>query len=205
MNDDPIKLQRSLEQATSAEPLASGEMDRQIAALREAWLAFGQLLDAAAPTSAPTIVPLRTPRPARRRPWVLAAAAALAASLLIAVASVLMSNRPVQPIAGGVAAKERPQPSPEGNNAISGQAAAKPAPKSAVAADVQREATPARQVRSAPQTNQPSWDDDLDKQMAAAGKNLISLQQQWVQRSGGYEMAQFRLEQIQSDVKDNSL
>ena len=49
MSEDLEKLQRLLEQATAAEDVSADELDPEAASLREAWIGFGQLLEAAQP------------------------------------------------------------------------------------------------------------------------------------------------------------
>ena len=78
-----------LERATARREIAPAELDAEAAKLREAWIALGQLLEAAAPQSPPVA---RWAVPSQRRPWQWSRATAtvLAASLLLGVGATWM-------------------------------------------------------------------------------------------------------------------
>jgi hypothetical protein len=81
MNEDLDGLERIVDSATAASDAPQGDLTPEAQSLREAWLAFGRLLEADQSSALPPRAELRLP-PAPRR-WPLAVAAALAASLLI--------------------------------------------------------------------------------------------------------------------------
>ena len=98
MSQDLDKLQRMLEQATAEHGPCQDNLDPEAASLREVWLLFGELLDATQP--AQHVFPLslgeraggRSIRSAQRRQWLLPMTSLLAASLLIAVATMWLSR-----------------------------------------------------------------------------------------------------------------
>jgi hypothetical protein len=87
MNDELNKMQRLLEEVTAAGNAPSETPDPEIASLREAWLAFGQLLEAAQGQEERD---WPMPRPAQTWRWLLPTTGLLAASLLVAVAMAWM-------------------------------------------------------------------------------------------------------------------
>ena len=103
MGNDIEKTQRLLEEATAAGDAPAEGLDSETAGLHEAWLAFGQMLEAAQPPTAPSIDRWKpTSTPPRRRRWFSTAAAALAVSLLIGLATAWMlrdTNRQKGPAA----------------------------------------------------------------------------------------------------------
>ena len=181
---DVEELRRALEQATAAESTAEKEADPQTAGLREAWLALGQLLSAAEPPADWSSAPL-VARPARRlRAWA-AALCAVAASLLIGVA--------IYGLLGPKAGPVGPVPSPDT------MAAAQQTPTEKIAV------APPKQKSAAPADDPTAWDDGMDKQFAAAGQNLISVEQSWSQTSDAADMVRYELQQMEQDVKENEL
>ena len=99
MKNDLETSLRSLEEATAAGDRPADRLDAETASLREAWLAFGEMLEAAQPPRLRYFSPLplgegpgvRAALRVRRRRWRrLLAAGLLAASLLIAVATIWM-------------------------------------------------------------------------------------------------------------------
>ncbi len=89
MSEELEKLQRLLERATAAEDAPQNEPDPEAASLREAWIAFGRLLEAAQPPAETSLgsrpVP---PKRSYRRSW--PSAGLLAASLLICAGAMWM-------------------------------------------------------------------------------------------------------------------
>ncbi|MCE5268972.1 MAG: hypothetical protein LLG00_13925 [Planctomycetaceae bacterium] len=78
------ELQRMLELATAEQDTAQVDLDPETASFRDAWLVFGQLLESSQSTFEPAADVWVRPRTKPRGRWLLSAAAALAASLLIA-------------------------------------------------------------------------------------------------------------------------
>jgi len=182
MNDELRKLERQLEQATAGRDSPKAALDSQAASLREAWLAFGQLLEAATstPSASPGAMPWAPPRVHRR--WLLPAALALAASLLVAL-TVAWGVRGHGPPAGpGGAAKEL---------ASSGGKEATPAPEPtgpALLPDVEL-----------------AWDDTLDSEIASAGRAVVSVRHDWLGRADGSSAVRYGLRQLDEDLRDSPL
>lgn len=99
MSEDFGKLQEMLEKATAPGAAPLRDADPQVRALREAWLAFGQLLESVPPEAGPSAqCPVVRPAPRAGRRFLLATSL-LAASLMIAVAVSWMFRGPAAPSA----------------------------------------------------------------------------------------------------------
>jgi hypothetical protein len=191
MNDKPTGLEQMLEQATA--PSDSPDRDNVLLTLRvrngrhaerdeyrEAWLAFGQLLEAAQPAPAPLgTVPifvsakmgLSPLAPSRR--WPLAVAAALAASLLVGLSAYWLWSGADRP--GGAQST--------GLN----MAATK---------DVKPAAPTAGDLR---------WDDSLDQQIADAGQGVALAQSELAHAFDATDFARDRLRQTEQDFEKSKL
>jgi hypothetical protein len=182
VSEDLERLQRSLERATAAKDAPQAGLDPQTASLREAWLAFGQLLEAAQPaTELPLDRWMTTPPPARKRRWVLPAAAVLAASLLTGVVTTWMLRATNQP--------QGPGPAPEHTVSTSNHVAA-PTPEQSIVA---------------PTVNGSQWDDSLDEQLAQAGRQVAYAQQDQFPGADAFGLVQYRIEQISVEVQADKL
>ena len=182
MSADRENMQRSLERATAAKDAPQADLDPQTASLREAWLAFGQLLEAAQPaTELPLGRWMTTPPPARRRRWLLPVAAVLAASLLIGVVTTWMLRAANQP--------QSPGPAPEEIVSTSNHVAA-----------------PTREQPAAvPAGNGSQWDDSLDEQLAQAGQQVAYAQQDQFSGADAFGLVQYRIEQVRAEVQADKL
>lgn len=85
MTDDLRELERRLEEATASRDSAADNLDADTAALRAGWRALGELLETTQPEAEVSMPPMPLPPDARRTRWAPVAAAALAASLLVAL------------------------------------------------------------------------------------------------------------------------
>jgi len=182
VSEDLERMQRSLERATSAKEAPQADMDPQTASLRKAWLAFGQLLEAAQPA---TDLPLdrwqTTPPPARKRRWILPAAAVLAASLLIGVVTTWMLRAANQP--------QNPCPAPEQMVSTSNHVA-----------------TPtSEQPAAVPTVNGSQWDDSLDEQLAQAGQQMAYAQQDQFPGADAFGLVQYQIEQVRAEIQADKL
>jgi len=181
VSDDLERMQRSLERATAAKDAPQADLDPQTASLREAWLTFGQLLEAAQPATELPLDRWMTTPPARKRRWLLPVAAVLAASLLIGVVTTWMlraTNRP-----------QGPGPAPEQTVATSNHVAA-PTPE---------------QPTAAPAVNGSQWDDSLDEQLAQAGRQVAYAQQDQFPGADAFGLVQYRIEQVRAEVQADKL
>jgi hypothetical protein len=187
MNEDPDKLQRSLEQATAAEGASADGLDPETASLREAWLAFGQLLEAAQPPLDKFPLPVtgerqegRAMRPDRLRRWLVPIAGLLAASLLVGIAITWMS-RTTNP-------SENVRPAPE-------QTASTNRPVTAPAYEQPQPTTTAKG---------PQWDDSFDEQLAQLGQQMAYAREGQSCQSDDIALVQYRMEQFRQEIQADS-
>ena len=182
MSDDLERMQRSLERATAAKDAPQADLDPQTASLREAWLTFGQLLEAAQPaTELPLDRWMTTPPRARKRRWILPVAAVLAASLLIGVATTWMLRATNQP--------QSPGPAPEQTVSTSNHVA-----------------SPTREPpTTVPAVNGSQWDDSLDEQLAQIGRQVAYAQQDQFPGADAFGLMQYRIEQVRAEVQADKL
>ena len=93
MSDEVEKLERMLQRATAAENVPPDDLDGETSRLREGWIAFGRLLEAAEPPAEVSFRCLPLPRKrSQRRLW--SAAGLLAASLLVCAVAMWILQRP---------------------------------------------------------------------------------------------------------------
>ena len=142
--------------------------------LREAWLAFGQVLEAARPATPSPLAGLKPPPSPRR--WLLVASAALAVSLMIAVGLQWMNAR--RPAGGGIA-PSRPIASTD----------AERSPRHAKV-----EPTAAGNLR---------WEDSLDRQIDAAGDDVAFAQSELAHTFDAADLVRYRLQQAQQDLEES--
>jgi hypothetical protein len=188
MNDDLRQLARQLEQATAGPDAPKAALDPQTASLREAWLAFGQLLEAATstPGALPEAMPWTPPRGHRR--WLLPAALAMAASLLVAL-TVAWGVSGHGPLAGpGGAPKEVAS---NGGKHIGPTPAPEP-----ISPTVSPAAAPAVEL---------AWDDTLDSEIVSAGRAVVSVGHDWLGRAAGSTAVPYGLSQLNEDLRESPL
>ena len=194
MNNDLETSLRSLDQATAAGDKPSERLDPETASLREAWLAFGEMLEAAQPPSFASPLPtnlrsvpgegpgVRAAFSRRRRHWPrLLAAGLLAASLLIAVAAIWTTS----------AASRRDNPDGTRQQTVSNNRRAAPLQKS--------------RAKSVSTADAPQWDDSLDEQFEQVGWQMLCVQENQAFRTDAFGQAQYRLEQFREAVQADSL
>jgi len=181
MSEEVEKLQRMLERVTAAEDVPQHEPDPETASLREAWLAFGHLLEAARLPAEMLLDnwPVPPPKRSYRRFW--PAAGVLAASLLICGVAMwaLQATRRIE------------------NASLS--------PAQTASTGVTHSAPVKKTQKPAASVNEFQWDDSFDDQVAQVGRQVIDVQQgsyAWTDTGGA---VQSKIEQIQQDFKDNSL
>ncbi len=191
MKSDLETSLRSLEEATAAGDKPSDLLDPETASLREAWLAFGEMLEAAQPPRSASPLPLgEGPRaraaPSRRRRYRprLLVAGLLAASLLIAVAAIWMRS--------AVDRQDNPVAPPK-------QIASTKHHKHQVAPS---QTSRAKSVSTA---DEPQWDDSLDEQLEQVGWQMLCVQENQAFRTDVFGQAQYRLEQFRETIQADSL
>lgn len=195
MNDETRRLLTDLEAATRPDEAPAGA-GPQAAALREAWLALGRVLDEAeGRLGEPRWTPPCTPLPRRRR-WKTAALVAVAASAAVGAAVALtvwsLGGRDAGGLSGGaVASGERP--------------VAPGTVKPAVNEDLATR--PGRQTPQGPAlaAGALAWDDPLDEEITAAARSLVAIGGDWPLVSGRIEMVREAVEQVRKDLGDGTL
>ncbi len=113
MNAEWKELQRQLEKATAPGDVQPGQLDPETARFREAWTAFGRLLETAQPRQAPPLARLKQRPPSRSRHRLLAVAVALAASLLLCAAATWIWRATVGPARPGMAPHQTAEQAPK--------------------------------------------------------------------------------------------
>lgn len=196
MNDSTEKLIRDLEAVTGEGDPPEGDLDSHVASLREGWLSFGRLMDAAQaalpePAQAWPIAP-----PARRPRWRAAALIAVAASLLVAATAALavraMKTRDAVDPSGGTIAANQPESVPEPPN---------PPVKvdvvpGAIAKSAKEPAAPAADLQ---------WDDSLDDAITSAGQSLVRIERDWTSTGGRLDEVHQEIQQMQKEIQDGTL
>jgi len=199
MNDDLTGLEQMLEQTTAPSDAPQRDLDPESESLREAWLAFGRLLQAAQPRDSVPLgdsVPLLRRSSARQNRHSLLGsrqavahaskkyglvAAALAASLLIALNVFRTWNGPatpagVVPTAGNVAAAKGAKPS-----------------------------TALAQTPAPPAANDLRWDDSFDQQIAEAGQEMTLAQSDLAHAVDAGDLLRYQLRQTEQDFEKSKL
>ena len=188
MTNDLERTLRLLEQATADGDVPAGELDPDAARLREAWLAFGETLEAAQPaTYTSPLLPGEGPGVraasayARHRRQRLLATGLLAASLLIAVAVISMLHGP--------------------NRAVT------PSPTPQRIASTNRSVVPSTHIptKTASTNAGPQWDDSLDEQFAQVSWQMLCVRENQTYRTDAFGLAQYRMEQFRQSVEADSL
>jgi hypothetical protein len=182
MSDDLDTLQRMLEEATAAGDRPLGELDPQAARLREAWVAFGRLLEADPQAAEEPLRWQSMPPSPRRRPRLAAPLAALAATLLIGLGTVwLLRSR-----AGREDASSRPGP-----------VVAAVAAGNTVSAGKARAVLPAAAVAE--------WNDPIDSQLAEVAQDVVGVRESWSAETHFLDLLQYGVRQTSEEVETGSL
>ena len=205
---DTQRLKQMLEDATAADSAAAGRAasaghsglepcDAETASLREAWLAFEQLVRAAdaslpaMPDFAPSLAP-----PPRRRRWIGLLAAA-AAALLVAVALEWRiggdgkqgnGSRGVPPVAGN------PVVPPVKDDLQT-------APGAAVAGSDKTTNKQPKAGTASPST----WEDPLESQIALVSQQVNSVRQSWRHRVDDVDLVQYRIDEVSNALQNDKL
>lgn len=192
MNDESKQLERRLEQATARQLPADTPLDSETAALREGWLALGQLLEAAESAAGPAApLPAIPPTPAPRSWKWLGRVVALAASLLVAgvVAWQLFPGSD-----SGQHAVKTPEPAPTPQLVQTPEPALAPE-KNQVAGQPGQQPKPAQE----------SWDGTLDESITQAYQDLISIEQDWTGFNSMSASVSTKLEEISQELAQNTI
>ncbi len=197
-------LEQQLEWATVRDLAPDALPDQETASLREAWLAFGQLLAAAQPASDQPLECLAHPPGRARRRWLLATIAGLAASLLVAATIAWSVRRTgparVIPTPSGDVGVTHVTPS-EVNKALGEKLSSPTAPGSVLTWDDALD----KEIAVAGQSAVSVDDDPLDKQIAVVGQAVASVDQDWPLLAGASAPVRYGLEGIEKDIENNPL
>jgi hypothetical protein len=218
MNDmNEQQLKRMLEEATASDhagtsPLRSSEQSEpEAAGLRDAWLAFGRLLEAAdaeqsgswRPESIQPKEPLRK-QPAKRSRR-LAEVAVTAAAVLVAVGiGWWMShggpNGAGGPNGGGGPAVVKDNSKQGTRDTV----ATKPnVPVSNEPAPVVANNDASKPKQEAAQSS--SWDDPIDTQIAAVSQEIDTVRQNWQHRTDDVDLVQYRIDEVSDGLPKDTL
>ena len=181
MNDATEKLLADLSQATSSE--TTEPMNDETAMLRQSWLAFGKLVEAADAESKQVIA---QPREARHARLTVRIIVALAASLLVAFVAWAMVERGSESV--------EPSPSIATRNEL-------PASASRIG-DVAEVPEAIEQV-AAP--DEFAWEDSLDEQLATASQAIRSAQADWSGGDRRYSVLLDQFDQFSAELSEGSL
>jgi hypothetical protein len=185
MTDDLKKLEQCMMQATAPCDAAQDAVDAETDSLRLGWFAFGELLEATGPKSAPQPPWLSLP-PARQRAsrWPIATAC-LAATVLIAVVISLLTNdlTPTAdlPTSGTNVAGN----SGKGHGIVQPNLA-------------EESSTPLGDAELA-------WDDSLDNRIESAADDILQAQQDQFALASTSIVIQDQLESLKWDIEESPL
>ena len=214
MNDEMRELQARLEKATARRGAGQSDPDVETAALREGWLALGQVLEnaeaglepsfekkcrektgtgslprAVSPTlppdgSEPVSVSSRSRR-VRLLPLLIAAAAVVLVAVTIA-----WQLRDVGDIDDGGPAPGEIAKTTQGPSVPKSKEPVVPSPKEKPAA------VPSPAVEIA-------WDDSLDSEIASVGQAVMRVEQDWLTLADASIAVQYQLQQMAEEFREN--
>ena len=192
-NQDSQRLRQVLEEATAADASVARRapsnghcplqpQDPEVASLREAWLAFEQLIRAADASAAamPNVATSIAPPKPRRRRW-LGVVAAVTATLLVAL-----------PLEWWMAAgKKVATPAP---------IAKQDKPRSVVAGTAS-----ATNGQKSVTTNLATWEDPLETQIALVSQQISNVEQSWRHRVDDVDLVQYRIDEVADSLQNDAL
>jgi hypothetical protein len=184
MSDELNKMERALAQITAPVTARRRDLPPEAQQLRDAWLAFGQLLEAAQAPAAPPVERPPVPRPSRsRRPLIVAAA--VAASLLVAVGVYWACCGPggsaVVPVAPD---KMAASPVQNQNKAVTSN-------------HIVRQSTAA--------AGELKWDDKLDEQIRQTAQAATLAQIDGLRGVDAFDAMGYQIEETKQDFEKNEL
>jgi len=219
-NQDILRLKQMLEEVTAADSTspsaAAGEHhDAASASLREAWLAFGQLIraaDASLPPM-PEITTSTTPQKRRRSRW-LGLLAAAAATLLVAVTAGWWISRASkqgksEPSLAQTVIPRQNSPQIEKKAAVAlAQAKTKSfnqdgAPALRVAATAPSTGVQSFMTKSTVKST--TWDDPLATQIAAVSQQIDNVKQSWQHHVNDLDLVQYRIDEVTDSLQNDAL
>jgi hypothetical protein len=212
-DEDMDRLQRALEDATARDDRDAGRAasdDRDTAAMRETWLAFGRLLEAAEVAEGPwkkTIA--REPKLLRRRYLVALTTVAAAVCLTLAIGWWLAADRRSSnhdtPVVRSTEPQQVQPQAAKGSAAIAVQTPARHAPLI-----VRNDATPivkkpAIQKQSAGAACSSVWDAAIETQITAVSQQIDAVQQTWQHRVDDVDLVQYHIDEVSAGLANDPL
>lgn len=183
-------LEQQLERATASQSQPNVPLAPEAVPLHEAWLALGQLLEAAGHSADQPVAVLVGPPPRERRRWILAAVIGLAASLA-AVATIVGTMR-------GIVTAWTARPAESSPPATATASESPGEGRGAVIARQQQAPVVSRRQGLA-------WEDTLDEEIALAGQEVIRVGQDSPRVAETSNPVRYGLERIERDIRSNSL
>ncbi len=214
-NQDTQRLKQMLEDATTAETWLAGSAtaeghDAETASLREAWLAFEQLIraaDAVLP-ALPNIAASMPANKPHRRQW-LGLMAAAAAALLVAVALGwwIHGNGKQGNNAPSLAESTAPLPTKSQSptkHTTPPVVVKQDLPKTAVA-QVENNKQPKAGATKTSATQTSPWDDPLETQIASVSQQISNVAQNWQHRVDEVDLVQYRIDEVTDSLQNDKL
>ncbi|MGO9108518.1 MAG: hypothetical protein ACLP9L_04730 [Thermoguttaceae bacterium] len=228
-NQDLSRLKQMLEEVTAADnsvartrnaaegvpcigDVTAERDDAEIAFLREAWLAFGQLVRAAdaslpaMPNVLPTEPNLATPialQKPRRSRWH-GPIAAVAVALLIAVAFgswISRDGKHKNGSAGVLPANDGSGAASTNNSAISAAVVKHDQPNTEVA-------QPEKATNKQPKTGTAktsTWDDPPETQITSVSQQISNVEQNWQHRVDDVDLVQYRIDEVADSLQNDTI
>lgn len=204
MNDEndreTLRLQQMLESVTAADASVAGDVET--ASLREAWLAFGQLAEAADASlpPPPNLMTSIVPQKGGRIRWP-ALLAATAAALLVAVTCGWWISRDGKQ-QGGHESDHAPSLA---ENAAPQQTARQATKQDLPEPPVARaERTPGAKS-TAGKAATATWDDPLETQIASVSQQISNLEQNWQHHMDDVDLVQYRIDEMSDSLQSDTL
>ncbi len=185
MNTDNEKLLHQLEQATAADLDSDAVLDEETQALRDSWVAMGDLLDSHQP-STPLPMPQEIATPPTRSHvlwWAIAASLMLAASALWIYNQVNQSWTSSTQIAqDSLDTPQDPSPKPQDSTF-----------------------QPQEPIIEPPTNDLLAWDDSLDEDISSFNTAVTDLERNWYGNNGDVRSMYNDVEEFSTDINGTSL
>ncbi|MHB1036597.1 MAG: hypothetical protein ACYC35_17815 [Pirellulales bacterium] len=178
MNENLNELHERLTRATALAGSPDASLDEQTASLREAWLAFGQLLETAQ-SAADRPVRLAVTAPRRRR-RIERAVLALAACLLIAASALWVVQAVRRSLDSGL-------------------------PDAIVAENQSERTVPGTKVQGASPEADLAWEDPLDSEIIQAGQAVLSVREDVLGLADASHSVEYGLQQVDKEIQNEPL
>jgi hypothetical protein len=218
-NQEIARLARMLEEVSSADPHAMSEPgNAEAASLREAWLAFAQLVRAAddslpeTPASMLMAMPATAAVPAQKPRRRFGLIAAVAAALLVAVSLgwwIARGNWPHRDRGNepSLAQTTTPgSPTPQVINQDSPKPAVAMAPKASAEKTVAtKSANKSANADTVTKAATSAWEDPLETQISSVSQQIRDVEQNWQRRADDLDVVQYKIDEVTNAVQNDEL